>query len=983
MVQRWVWLLVLALPMRVTFAQGYAPDEAAKRMAVADGLEVTLVAAEPMVRQPVCIEFDDRGRLWVIQYLQYPNPAGLSRVNVDRYSRTTYDKVPPPPPRGPKGEDRVTILEDVNGDGRADRATDFVSGLNLASGLAFGHGGVFVLNAPYLLFYPDRDRNDVPDSDPEVLLTGFGMEDAHSVANSLAWGPDGWLYGCQGSTVTANIRGVEFQQGVWRYHPVTRAFELFCEGGGNSWGLDFDRHGNLLYNTNYGGYVMLHAVQGGYYWKSFGKHGPLHNPHAYGYIDHVPHANFTGGHVSVGGVIYEGDNLPAQYRGKFISPDLLDHSVHWHRFERLGSSFRSAHGGDLLRANDTWFASSDMTMGPDGALYVADWSDKRTAHPDPDAEWDRSNGRIYRISAKGRKFDAGPDYSKLSTDQLIALLPRTDNWVSRKARRELASRRDPNARGPLRDIVRRDEDDQLSLEALWALCVSDPAVIDAALAEFCLKHRNPDVRRWTVQLLGDPNVHADMAGALAELAERETDVTVRSQLASTAKRLPPDLGFRIVEQLLRRNLDERDPHIPLLLWWAVEHHAMAVPERMLAYFTSADAWRMSLVRNSILDRLTRRFAAEGTADALTACARLLQSAPSPAERRRLLAAVDEGLSDNFPADDLPAALDAQLNSLWSDDATDATLLRLLARLRKPEALRRATALMRDADQPTALRLAMTDTVGRFGGQEAVSALLAMVSRANESEAVRSAALAALQRFDDARVAPAVLAAYPSFPPAVRARAVDALLSRRESAVALLDAVDGGTIPAKDVTIDQLRQAAAHGDKALDARVAKRWGKVTGGTPEEKLAQVRRLNNDLRAAAGDPIAGREVFSNTCGSCHKLFDEGGSVGPDLTHANRADRDYLLVSIVDPSSVVRAEHLSHLVRTTDGRVLSGLLVEQTPARITLMDAKGERVTVPREKVQTVKESPVSLMPEGLLSGMKPQQLRDLFGYLQSNGK
>src|SRR5262249_1682061 len=159
-----------------------------------------------------------------------------------------------PPPRGPQGNDRITILIDSDGDGQADASKDFVTGLNLASGLAFGYDGGFVLNAPYLLFYPDRDRDDVPDSDPEVLLTGFGLQDAHSVANSLAWGPDGWLYGTQGSTVTANIRGIEFQQGVWRYHPRTRQFELFCEGGGNSWGLDFDAHGELFYSTNFGGF---------------------------------------------------------------------------------------------------------------------------------------------------------------------------------------------------------------------------------------------------------------------------------------------------------------------------------------------------------------------------------------------------------------------------------------------------------------------------------------------------------------------------------------------------------------------------------------------------------------------------------------------------------------------------------------------------------------------------------------------------------
>src|SRR5436309_732123 len=311
-------------------AQGYPPEEALRHMEAAPGFEVKLVASEPLVRQPVAIEFDDRGRLWVIQYLQYPNPAGLKRVKVDRYSRTTYDRVPAPPPFGPKGADRITILMDIGADGRARKSKDFIGGLNLATGIAFGHGGVFVLQAPYLLFYPDRNGDDIPEGNPEVLLTGFGMEDAHSVANSLTWGPDGWLYGCQGSTVTANIRGIEFQQGVWRYHPLAKKFELFCEGGGNSWGLDFDRQGNLFYTTNVGGHVMLHGVQGGYYWKSFGKHGPLHNPHAYGYFDHVPHRGFRGGHVTVGGILYRGGSFPPAYNHRYVAADLLGHNVHWH-----------------------------------------------------------------------------------------------------------------------------------------------------------------------------------------------------------------------------------------------------------------------------------------------------------------------------------------------------------------------------------------------------------------------------------------------------------------------------------------------------------------------------------------------------------------------------------------------------------------------------------------------------------------------------
>ena len=306
--------------------QGYSPEEAVNRMTVADGFAVELVAAEPLVRQPVAIDFDDQGRLWVLQYLQYPNPAGLKRVKVDRYSRTTYDRIPKPPSHGPKGADRLTILEDTDGDGHMDRSKDFLSGLNLATGFQFGYGGVFVLQTPYLLFYPDRNQDDVPDGDPEVLLTGFGMEDTSSLANSLVWGPDGWLYGTQGTNITADIRGVKFEQGVWRYHPVSRKFELFIEGGSNMWGLDFDRHGNLFAGTNYGGFLMFHCVQGAYYQKSFAKHGELSNPFAFGYFQHVPHNNFLGGHVTVGGVF-----LPGRRFSETISKHLHCRRYPWAR----------------------------------------------------------------------------------------------------------------------------------------------------------------------------------------------------------------------------------------------------------------------------------------------------------------------------------------------------------------------------------------------------------------------------------------------------------------------------------------------------------------------------------------------------------------------------------------------------------------------------------------------------------------------------
>ena len=543
-----------ALTSRTAGAQGFPPDEAARRMSVAEGLEVRLVAAEPMVRQPVAIEFDDRGRLWVIQYLQYPNPDGLKRVAVDRYSRTAYDRIPEPPPRGPKGADRITILEDTDGDGRADRVPRLRdraepgerAGLRLRRRLR--------PPGPYLLFYPDRDRDDRPDGDPEVLLSGFGMEDAHSVANSLTWGPDGWLYGLQGSTVTAKVRGIEFQQGVWRYHPRTRRFELFCEGGGNMWGLDFDRHGQLFASTNVGGFVMLHGVQGGYYWKSFGKHGPLHNPYTFGYFDHVRHDGVQRRSRRGRAACFTRPmRCPPAWRGRYIAADLLDHSIHAHEVERLGSTFKARQVGDVLRANDTWFAPSDLTLGPDGALYVADWHDRRTAHPDPDADWDRTNGRIFAITARGARpgpprdrRPGGPDRRRSSSPCSITPTPgigarRVACW------RTGALRACPTAcAGP------RWTDAESRRSRRCGPCTAAPASTKTR-SQRLLQHPDADVRAWSRPAgRGRADVSpARLAARLVEMAGTEPDVAVRAQLACTARRLEPRPGLELAYRLLR------------------------------------------------------------------------------------------------------------------------------------------------------------------------------------------------------------------------------------------------------------------------------------------------------------------------------------------------------------------------------------------------------------------------------------------------
>jgi putative membrane-bound dehydrogenase-like protein len=988
-------LPALTLFVASLHAQGFSPEEALKRMKVADGFEVKLVASEPLIRQPVTMTFDDRGRLWVIQYLQYPNPSGLKPVKVDQYLRTVYDRIPEPPPKGPRGADRITILEDPDENGRYRKAKDFVTGLNLASGLCLGNGGVYVLQTPYLLFYPDRDGDDAPDGPPEVLLTGFGMEDAHAVANSLQWGPDGWLYGAQGSTVTAKIRGIEFQQGIWRYHPHTKRFELFSEGGGNTWGLDFDEHGQVIAGTNWGGFAMLHQVQGGYYVKGFSKHGPLHNPHTYGYFDHVPYEHFKGGHVTCGGIIYQGGAYPDKFRNVYIAGNLLSNSLYWHILERKGSSFASRFGGDFLVANDTWFRPIDCLIGPDGAVYVADWYDKRANHVDPVDNWDRTNGRVYKIvslqagsasDGQKRPVAGAPGLSKLSNQELIALLDHPNAWQRREVRRILGERGDSSVVPELRKAV-LDNKGRLALESLWALYVSGG--FDEAFAGKLLVHTNEDVRAWTVRLLvDDKRMSAAMRELLVALARREMSSVVRSQLACSSKRLPAADCLPIIRELLRYSEDINDPHIPLLLWWAIEDKAITHRDQVLALLDKPDAWRLPLVKHFLLERLARRYLAEGGKADFETCAHLLEKAPAAEERELLLNGMDKALEGRLLMN-APLGLSKTLVSLWRRSCTErgnqresTVLLRLAVRLGEKKAYAHLLKQIADAKIPEKERTPLVELLGQVGKSDNVSLLLDLLVTA-KTDALRGAVLSALQPFSDERIAEHVLALYPHLSSALRARAQGLLASRPASGLALLRAVDAGIIAPRDVPVDRLQRLTAFKDERIAKLVAKHWGTIAPATAGEKVSRIRSINSILsRGGKGNAENGRLLFQKNCATCHTLFGEGNKIGPDLTSADRKNREYLIAQIVDPSAIIRAEYQAFNIETKDGRSLFGVVVENSPGSVTLVDSKNERTIVPRSKIEEMTPATVSLMPEKILDPLRDEELCDLFRYLQSDG-
>lgn len=959
---------------------GFTPEAARGRMVVPEGFAVEVFASEPMIRQPVAACFDERGRLWVIEYLQYPNPAGLTPVKVDQYLRTEYDRFPEPPPHGPRGADRIKILEDTDGDGKADRATVFVEGLNLASGLAVGNGGVYVGQAPYLLFYPDKDRDDRPDGDPEVLLTGFGLQDAHATVNSLAWGPDGWLYGAQGSTVTARIRGVEFQQGIWRYHPPTRRFELFAEGGGNTWGLDFDLAGNAFGSSN-GSFIAFHMVQGGNYWKGFAKHGPLHNPHAFGYFDAIPYQGpKSGGHVTPGGIIYKGDAYPESFRGRFIGGNLLSNAVYWHDLSPLGSTFGGRHGGTLIDSRDQWFRPIDLLTGPDGNVLVVDWYDKRASHLDPRDNWDKTNGRIYRVVHRQPKRVPPFDLAQATSVELVALRTSPNDWHAAMARRLLAERRDPGVVPILKESLASERDETRALRDLWALHVTGG--LDDQTATRLLDHHVAAVRRWTIRLLGDDQrMNDDIRSRLLRLAATESDPLVRSQLASSCQRWAAADALPIVRNLLERSEDRDDIQIPLLLWWALEHHLHANRDAVVDLIASPDLQSTPIVQATILERVARVLVGSGEESDDAALVRLVGRTEAAGPLEAIAVGIEKGL-EGRRLEQVPIALVPVLRRLWDGSAADLRRLKLAIRLGSPEALRMAIDRALAAGTPATERVGLIEVLGQRGQAESREALLKIVSQ-EADPAVQLAAVTAVGRFDDTAVAEVLLARYMSLTPQARDRARDVLVSRRGSAERLLRAIADGSVPSADLRAAQVVQIAQLGDPELIARVESAWGRIPGSNTPEKVKRIAEVRGMLpEGDKGRAERGALVYRENCAACHRLFGEGEVIGPELTGAERGNLDFLLTSLVDPSALIRKEYQAQVVALEDGRVLNGLIVEEGDRTITLFDSNRQRTIIDRDAIESIKPSPVSLMPEGLLDKLGEDQVRDLFRYLQSGG-
>ena len=954
---------------------GLKPEQAAQTMTLPGGFKATVFAGEPDVHQPIAFTIDERGRLWVVENYSYPDWS-------------------------PYGRDRVVIFEDTDGDGRFNTRKVFFEGLNFGSAIAVGHGGAWIGSAPYLLFIPDRNKDDVPDGVPQVILDGWGAHDTHETLNSFVWGPDGWLYGNQGVFTHSNVGAPGARDKdrsplnacVWRYHPTKKIFEIFAEGMSNQWGLDFNDVGDSFVTACVIPH-MYHVVQGGHFHRQAGQH---FNPYTYGDIQTIAdHFHYDkgvkwsdarmgaggtdtagGGHAHAGTLIYLGDSFPAEYRGTLLTHNILGNRINRDILTPKGSGYVASHGPDFMKANDGWFRGLRLELGPDGSVFNSDWYDARACHQQQ--PHDRTNGRIYKFS-HGTPKPVLVDLAKLSSAELVQHQLHANEWFVRRSRVILQERGpDPAVHAALVKILRENRDVTRQLRALWALHVTRG--LNSALAIEFLKSPEPYVRGWTVQLMcEDKNPSPALLTAFAELARSDPSPVVRRFLASAAQRIDVAPRWPIVEALFARGEDADDHNLPLLYWFAAEPLVPADPARARAlgektpltkirpYFSRREAAMSATVAQkagsgSPFDSLVRTLAAT---DDTTYQLEILES----------LASATEGQAKpKMPAG--WGAAYAKL-SVSPDPTVIAKADTLATRFGDATVFQAKRRIMMDTFAPLAARQAALDVVLQRHDFQLSPSYQKLLSEPG----LRMGALRGLAPYDVPSTPPAILKVYASFSPEEKRQAIAVLTQRPTHARALLEAVKAGTVPRNDIDAASARQISLLGDPALAQSLAETWGVVgqSDAAAEQEIAKWKEILTDRRVAAADKSKGRAVFARACTSCHVLYDAGNRIGPELTGSNRADLDYILRNILTPNAEIGRDYQLTTVETNDGRTAAGIVQRETPAAVTLVN-QTESVTFARDNIKKLDRLNFSLMPPGLLQGMTEEEVVNLIAYLRT---
>ena len=1014
-----------------------APEETQKKFKVPPGFEVRLFASEPEVVNPVAMTWDERGRLWVIELYEYPKGT----------------------PKGQKGRDRIKILEDVDADGKADRVTVFADGFSLATGLALGNGGVYLGVAPDFLFLEDTNRDDKADK-TTVLKTGFGLEDRHELLNGFAWGPDGWLYMTHGVFTHSKVReprleertspepqrarpqeeaagreirapdpdddGVKMDAALARYHPRTKKFEVFADGTSNPWGVDWNERGDAFVSACVIQH-LFHMAPGGLYNR---QGGTWANPH--GYVQDLPTKGLPAivdwrhhraAHAGI--CIYQGDQWPAEWRGLVFLGNIHQSAINCDRLTPVGSTYRAekeskllgpAKGdwevgaGNFLICDDHWFRPVSVQTGPDGAMWIMDWSDRypcyQNAQADPEGV-DRELGRIWRVvwvgEEKGKavasRREKGMDLKGANNDELAALLSHPNNWQRRQVQRLLGERASTEGFS----VNYRPTTPEGRRQTVWTIHQTRKEAIGSFSYE-----EDPAVRAWTARVIGEAALPSDDILKTLQRLATDPQATVRAAAAVGLRRFtsgsltvntPSPVETARVDllphfkELISRPSMEGDFYYPHIIWMAMEPRVAQDPRPFFPLLATNE--------NSVSAYCTRRV-----------MRRICDLTDSDVRQRYLNAAM-EWLSGIVSKTTLAeAALDGLIDAFKSKGqppsiSLDPLFTKLMANPRLADKARRLATLFGDTSASRALIAKINDSKAniedRLKGIQAARDTKDGASRAEllkllkttlpavspsetekekTSQALYGEALRALAIFGGDDIGYAITDAWKNFSLPTRRIASEVLVLRSKWSRALLASVDQKIADPQEISATARRALA----RSEDATVREHADRVLGqyrATGEDKLKLIAEKRKVVLAGEADMKNGHEITRRTCFVCHKLHGDGADVGPDLTGVGRSTLEALLHNIIDPNEVVGNGFGNTEVELKDGSSVSGRIIEDSPSRLKLLASGPTEHIIARSDIATengqpkIRTSELSLMPEGL-EQLPDKDFRDMIWFL-----
>ncbi len=992
--------------------QPLSPAESLKHYVTPENFHLELFAAEPQFQgKPIAMNWDERGRLWVCETIDYPNELS--------------------PPE--QGRDRIRICEDTDGDGQADKFTVFAEQLSIPTSIEFCRGGVIVQAGVETLYLKDTNGDDRAD-ERKVLISGWAMGDTHGGVSNFNYGLDNRYWAMQGYNdshpeyATGKHRG--FRQGPFNFSVTAGGgsaevtdVEFVRSTTNNSWGIGISEEGLIFASTANRAPSFFVPIPNRYYervrgWTPSLMADLISDTYLFKPItDKVRQVDQHGGYTAgAGHALYTARTYPPAWwnRVAFVCGP-TGHLVGTFVLNRQGATFRDSNQFNLVASDDEWAAPIMAEVGPDGNMWILDWYNYIVQHnPTPQGFKtgkgnayesdlrDKKHGRVYRLVYDGPDGQAGADQpAKLDvTDasSLVAALSHPNRLWRRHAQRLLVERGQTDVLAALVQLVDNTSVDTTgnnpgAIHALWTLkglgAMEQASGATFSAAVKALKHPAAGVRRNAALVL--PAAAESAAAIVAAGLLQDTDQQVLlGGLMALADQPVHETAGRALATLSRQTAWMQDKFLQEGLICAAAMQADTFLAAALA--AQAEAAPAAVSSNQTPVRVVAEHLARSGMD--TKAVELLVSQLANGNPE-LVEAVIDGLAAGWPKDQQPklsAASEQTLEQLVDKLSPQGrgALVRLSrrwgsVRLQKyaGEIIQSLLASIEDAGLSVDKRIAAAaDLVSLDNTSEAaITSLVAAISP-QLPPAVASGLVRAMADSTAANVAPQLITAWPSLTPTLRSDVLSVLLKRPQTTTDLMEAISKGFITVGDLSLDQRQSLRSHPDRAIRTAAEKLLA-ASGGLVSADRQKVLDAYSATTHSTGDAKAGKQLFTKNCANCHKHSGEGNEIGPDLTGMAVHPKEELLIHVLDPNRSVEGNFRRYTVLTADGQVLNGMLAAESQSAIELIDAEAKRHSIARDDVERITSTNKSLMPEGFEQQLKPTDMTDLLEFLTSKGR